>query len=238
MIGIIVELIFSWLILWFIEKKHLSALGLTPTKNRTIHLMVGLLLAGSCCLIYNIATVAFVNNGWTLNNQISTEKILASSWWVLKSVLFEELIFRGALLYIAIKRLGMLKACLLSAVCFGIYHWFSYNAFSNVAQMIIIFFMTAIAGLMFACSFAKTNSLYLPIGLHFGWNFVSTVVFSNGPFGTQLFTKINNEQPHGVLSLLFFLFQVFALPAFTFWYLRRLSKRQNPFPDKMQFPPA
>ena len=238
MIGLIVELIISWLILWFIEKKHLSVLGLTPTVRRSIHLTVGLLLAAACCIIYNLATTAFVNNGWKLNNQISAGKMMAGSWWMLKSVLFEELIFRGALLYIAIKKLGMLKACVLSAVCFGVYHWFSYNAFGNPTLMIIIFFMTAIAGLMFAFSFAKTNSLYLPIGLHFGWNLVSTIVFSNGPLGTQLFTKWNNEQPKGVLSILIFLFQVFALPAFTLWYIRRLSKKQIPFPGKVQLPPA
>jgi len=227
MIGIIVELGISWLILWFIEKKHLSVLGLTPTKSRTFHLLAGFLLAAACCIIFNVATVAFVNNGWTFNKQIGAGEIGTSSWWVLNSVLFEEFIFRGALLYIAINRLGILKACFLSAACFGIYHWFSQNAFGNPGQMIVIFFITAIAGLMFAFSFAKTKSLYLPIGLHFGWNLINIVVFSNGPLGLQLFTKLNDKQPQGVRSLLIFLFQVLALPLFTYWWLRRIEKKAN-----------
>jgi len=228
MIGIIVELIISWLLLWFIVKKHLSVLGFKPTKSRAVQLIVGLLLAAFCCTVYHIATIAVVNNNWTLNKQLTVQTVLAGSWWVLKSVIFEELIFRGALLYIAIKKIGIIKACILSAVCFGIYHWFSYNAIGNPVQMIVIFLITAIAGLMFAFAFAKTNSLYLPIGLHFGWNLFDIVVFSNGPLGQQIFIKSNEQQPQGGLSLLIFLFQVLALPLLTFWYLRRFSKQQVP----------
>ena len=224
MIGIIVELVISWLMLWLIEKKNLSALGFAPTKSRTIHLIAGFLLAAACCAIFNIATVAFVKNAWTFNKQMSAGEIWAGSWWVLKSVLYEELIFRGALLYIVIRKIGMVKGCVVSAICFGIYHWFSYNAFGNPVPMIFVFIVTAVAGLMFAFSFAKTNSLYLPIGLHFGWNLFSIVVFSNGPLGTQLFTRLNDEQPRGILSLLIFLFQVLALPLLTYWWLRRQGK--------------
>jgi membrane protease YdiL (CAAX protease family) len=180
-------------------------------------------MSAICCAIFNAATVAFVNNNWIVNKQVTAASLLTSSWWVLKSVLFEELIFRGALLYVAIKKIGMAKACYLSATCFGIYHWFSQNAFGNPVQMIFIFIITAIAGLMFAFSFAKTNSLYLPVGLHFGWNLINIVVFSNGPLGAQLFTRMNESMPGGILSLLIFLFQVLGLPLLTWWWLRRIK---------------
>lgn len=142
----------------------------------------------------------------------------------LKSVLFEELIFRGALLYIAIKKLGIKKGCFLSSVCFGTYHWFSYNAFGNPVQMVIIFLTTTIFGLMLAFAFAKTKSLYLPVGLHFGWNLFNIVVFSNGPLGQQIFIKTNENHPQGFLSLFVFQFQVFALPLFTYLYFKRFLK--------------
>jgi membrane protease YdiL (CAAX protease family) len=224
MIGILAELIISWLLLWFIEKKHLSVLGLKPTKSRIINLSAGLLLAAFSCTIYQVMTTAFANNSWSLNKQLTLQTILVSSWWTLKSVLFEELIFRGALLYIAIERLGIRKACILSAVCFGIYHWFSYNAFGNPVQMIIIFFMTAIFGLVLAFAFAKTTSLYLPVGLHFGWNLFNIVVFSNGPLGQQIFIKTNENQLQGILSLFVFLFQIFALPLLTYLYFKKFLK--------------
>ena len=124
MAGIIVELIISWLLLWFICKKHLAVLGLKPTKNNVKNLGVGLLIAATCCTLYQIMTTAFVKNGWELNKQVTGKTILESSRWTIVSVLYEELIFRGALLYIALKKTGVTKACLLSSVSFGIYHWF------------------------------------------------------------------------------------------------------------------
>lgn len=236
MAGIIVELIISWLLLWFISKKHLSVLGFRPTKSRVINLSIGFLIAGSCCTIYQIMTTAFVNNSWILNKQVTAKAILESSRWNLVSVLYEELIFRGALLYIAIKKLGVTKACILSAVCFGIYHWFTFNVLGNPFMMVITFLMTAIVGLSWAFAFAKTSSLYLPIGLHFGWNLFCMVVFSNGSSGQSIFVRTNDNQLQGLLSWLVFLFQVFALPLLTFWYLDRLSKKQKPPVDKEQQP--
>ena len=223
MVGILTELCISWLILWLVERKNLSILGLTPTGARVTQLLTGFAMSAACCAIFNASTVAFVNNNWIYNKQITTPSVMHSTWWVLKSVLFEELIFRGALLYIAIKRMGIAKGCYLSAACFGIYHWFSQNAFGNPVQMIFIFIITAVAGLMFAFSYAKTNSLYLPIGLHLGWNFINIVIFSNGPLGNQLLTRLTDVHPQGSLSILIFLFQVLALPLLTWWMLGRIK---------------
>ncbi|MGH2623228.1 MAG: lysostaphin resistance A-like protein [Sphingobacterium sp.] len=236
MAGVIIELIISWLLLWFITKKHLSVLGFRPTKRRVANLGVGLLLAVSCCIIHQIMTTAFVNNSWILNKQVTANAILESSRWNFVSVLYEELIFRGALLYIAIKKIGVTKACVLSAVCFGIYHWFTFNVFGNPLMMVITFLMTANVGFSWALAFAKTKSLYLPIGLHFGWNFFNTVVFSNGSSGQTIFVRMNENQLQGLSSWLVFIFQVFALPFLTFWYLDRLAKKQKLTVDKEQQP--
>jgi len=236
MAGIIVQLIISWLLLWYFDKSNLTVLGVVPTKTRLLNFLSGLLLAACVCAAYNLLTTAFADNGWTLNKQLNTTKTLQGIWWVFKSVLFEELIFRGALLYLAIKRFGATKACLISAASFGIYHWFSYGAFGNPVNMIFIFLLTGIAGLMFAYAFAKTASLYLPVALHFGWNVVHIIVFSNGPLGQQIFQKINENQTPGLLSLLVFLFQMLALPFFAFCYIKWFAKRQTVPLEKAQEP--
>ncbi|MGK2860827.1 MAG: lysostaphin resistance A-like protein [Chitinophagaceae bacterium] len=220
MVGIIVELIISWLLLWFICKKHLLVLGFIPTKTRFGNFLFGFLTAAICCTIYFLSFTAFANSRWTLNKEISNKILAESSWWTLRSVLYEELIFRGALLYIAIQKFGTKTACLISAVSFGVYHWFSMGALGNPMQMVFLFFMTGIWGFMFAMAFAKTKSLYLPIGLHFGWNLVSTVVFSQGSLGNQLLIHKYGQQLSGLLSIAVFLFQVFSVPFFTYWYLK------------------
>lgn len=237
MAGILVELIISWLLLWFISKKHLSVLGLMPTKSRLLNLLFGFLAAAICCAIYY--NTVFTNNNWTVNEAFTGLKMAESSRWTIISVLYEELIFRGALLYIAIQKLGTKKACILSAISFGVYHWFSMGAFGNPVQMMILFCMTGIWGFMFAMAFAKTKSLYLPIGLHFGWNLISSVVFSQGPLGNQLLINTGGEKIGGFLSLVIFIFlQVLAVPLIVFWYLNWLSKKQKPSIDKEQQPQA
>jgi hypothetical protein len=97
----------------------------------------------------------------------------------------------------------------------------------NPWQMIFIFLMTGIWGVMFAVAFAKTRSLYLPVGLHFGWNFVNTVIFSQGPLGNQFLIGSGTQKLGGVLSVIVFLFQLFAVPLLMYWYVTVISKREK-----------
>lgn len=226
MLGIITELFISWLLLRFIVKGNLSALGLEPTSMRIKNFWVGFLLAAISCILYQLMSTFFANNSWVLNKEITVLGIITSIWWVLKSVLFEELLFRGALLYIVIEKWGSKKGCILSAICFGIYHWFSYGAFGNVLQMTLIFLMTGIFGFMLAVSFSKTKSMYLPIAIHLGWNLSDQILFSRSSLGIQILMKANGNTLEGIPSLFVFLFQIFALPLMIYGYLRYLQRKQ------------
>ena len=95
--------------------------------------------------------------------------------------------------------------------------------------MVIVFLMTAILGLALAYSFTKTQSLYLPVSLHFGWNFFNIVVFSSGPLGSQLFIKANTNKLQDGLSLIILVFQAIVLPLLIWWYLSYISKSLNRF---------
>jgi membrane protease YdiL (CAAX protease family) len=216
MAGIIVELIISWLLLWLICRKHLSVLGYRPTKARARDISVGFMIAASCCTIYLIMTTSFSGNSWMVNTKASVATILEGARWTLVSVLYEELIFRGALLYIAIKKLGVTKACIISAVCFGIYHWFTFNAFGNPIMMAFTFLMTGIIGLSWALAFAKTQSLYLPVGLHFGWNLFYMVVFSNGQMGNRFLFEQMEISCKAFYPYWFFYFKCLRYPCSRF----------------------
>jgi len=227
MLGLVVELIVSWLLLRYLEKTDLSALGIVPTKKRMENFAFGLLASAITCTIYYLAVGYITEGNWTTNEGFSFQSFFTGSWWSLKSVLFEELIFRGALLYILIRRLGLVTGCFISAVCFGIYHWFSYNIFGDIFQMVMILVITGIAGLMFAFSFGLTRSLYLPIGLHYGWNLIAAVIFSNGPLGEQMLILDGAVQRSGPLSIGVTIFPLVALPGVVVWYLRADWKEQQ-----------
>jgi membrane protease YdiL (CAAX protease family) len=115
-----------------------------------------------------ILRMYFGKEEWILNPNISSLLILSGVWWNIKSVLFEELIFRGVLLYILIKKAGPAIAIAISSIAFGIYHWFSMEIFGNIVQMILIFFVTGAMGLLLAYAFYKTSSILIPIAIHLG----------------------------------------------------------------------
>lgn len=230
MIGIVVQLALSWLIIWLVEKKDLRVLGLSPTKRRLADFALFFSITALCCASDFILRMLFAEQRWVFNPQLSFKLILDGFWWNLKSVLFEELIFRGVLFYILIKRIGMSWAIVISSVAFGIYHWFSQEVFGNPVQMLFTFIITGLMGVVYAYGYAKTFSLYIPIAIHLGWNVVRSVVFSETVIGDQLLVQVK-PVPQVQVSYFIFIVVVFfpmlSALLINFFLLKR--KRQVTF---------
>ena len=84
----------------------------------------------------------------------------------------EELIFRGILFRMIDERFGLWWALAVSALLFGFAHFFQPNAtvWSSVAIAIE-------AGVLLGVAFKYSGSLWLPIGIHWAWNFTQGNVF-------------------------------------------------------------
>jgi len=186
MIGLVVQLAISWLIIWLFNKGNLNVLGFFPTKKRLFDFGLFFLITAICCCSDFLIRMYFAGELWKLNPNLSASLVLSGIWWNLKSVMFEELIFRGALLYILIKKLGAVRAIIISAIAFGVYHWFSQELFGDARQMVIMFLVTGTMGLLLAYGYAKTFSLYIPCAVHLGWNITRSVLFSERVIGDQL----------------------------------------------------
>jgi uncharacterized protein len=210
MIGIIVQLAISWIIMWFYEKGNLSVLGLFPTSRRLLDFALFFVITAICCSSDFFLRMKFAGQQWELNANLSASLILNGIWWNIKSVMFEELIFRGVLLYILIKKLGMFKGMLISSAAFGIYHWFSQELFGNPVQMAVTFLVTGIMGLLYAYGYAKSKSLYIPSAIHLGWNLTRSVIFSGTTIGDQLLVQVK-PVPEVTVSY-FIYFCIFLLP--------------------------
>lgn len=226
MLGIIICLLVSWLLLKLF-KTDLSVLGFRPNKRRLKELSLGFGLSAVVAIAYFLYTVKVLNAEVKPNPEYDLFGFAEGSFWTLRSVLFEELVFRGALFFIAIKFIGIRKAVLLSSVVFAIFHWFSYDILGDYTRMIYVSLITGIGGAMFAYAYVLTGSLYLPIGLHFGWNLMSVNIFSQGPLGDQLLLISLEENAGSFHSLVFFLIQVMILPLLMLFYFRYLKKKQG-----------
>ncbi|RSN46641.1 CPBP family intramembrane glutamic endopeptidase [Actinomadura sp. WAC 06369] len=85
----------------------------------------------------------------------------------------EELLFRGVLFRIIEERIGTYLALALTGIVFGLMHMANPDANLWGALAIAIE-----AGGMLAAAYAATRNLWVPIGLHFAWNFAQGGIFS------------------------------------------------------------
>ncbi|MBB4686698.1 CPBP family intramembrane glutamic endopeptidase [Amycolatopsis jiangsuensis] len=99
----------------------------------------------------------------------------------------EELMFRGVLFRIVEERAGTWFALVATGLLFGMAHLFNPDASLWGAIAIAIE-----AGGMLTAAYVATRTLWVPIGLHFGWNFAA-----GGIFGTAV---SGNGTSQGLLS--------------------------------------
>ncbi|GAB3200146.1 membrane protease YdiL (CAAX protease family) [Pontibacter aydingkolensis] len=178
MLGNIVILVITWFLLRLEHKQLKNALGLTPPLYRLLQFSLGLLATAILAILIKYTFSFAANFAWVPATSISSGYLLTGLYTVINSVVYEELLFRGYILYKAIGYLGECKANFLSAAAFGIYYWFTFGILGAPVVMAWVFFYTGVWGLMFAYSYSRTRSLALPVGLHLGWNLVDQYVFS------------------------------------------------------------
>ena len=85
----------------------------------------------------------------------------------------EEILFRGVVFRIAESSLGTWSALAISAALFGLLHLVNPRA-TLLGALALVFE----AGVMLAGAYLLTRRLWLPIGIHIGWNFTQGGVFS------------------------------------------------------------
>lgn len=216
----------SWLLIWLFEKGNLSVLGLTPTKDRlkytTILFIVSAILSSTAFLL----RIYFAKEEYTITQNLTTRSVLLETWYQFRSVLTEELLCRGALLYILIKKIGQIKAVLISSVIFAILHWINAGVWGNLTQMTIVFTFTFLMGLLLAYSYARTFSLLTPFAIHFGWNLAQNYIFPDIPTGNHIFT-LTAPPPTVTISYLAF-FTMLLLPKISVLVIDYLIVKRHP----------
>lgn len=209
MLQIIGLLAISWLIVWLFERKNLSLLGLTPNKERLKLVFLLFIVTAICCATTYLMKIYFAKEQYTLNPKLTANLIFSGIWETLRGVLTEELICRGVLLYILIRKVGSKWAIVISTVVFGLLHWLNNGIFGNIIQMSIIFVFTFGIGLLLAYSYAKTFSILIPTAIHFGWNLTQNFIFPDRPEGNHIFILAGIPPIVTVSYFIFFLLLLF-----------------------------
>ena len=190
MLGIIILLGLSFIFTFLIYKNIWDVLGIIPNQKRVAFFTLGFLLVAILAISNKSIEGYIASIEWKTNEDFTLRLMAKAAWFYFISALTEELIFRGVLLKILSEKIKPKNAVLLSAVCFGCYHWFSYNMFgAGIVPILYVFIITGFAGYVWGNAFIKSKTIWLPVGMHFSWNFSNALYPGSGPYNSLLFVE-------------------------------------------------
>jgi len=190
----------------FSDRRTIGSLGIQISPRLFLDLLAGFLIAGLMqALIFGLELSlgwleieAFAwdhaNSPYLFDNlplSIEAQNGLYVAGTVLIWLLYftlvgwnEEFLFRGYRLQNISEGLNPLWGLILSSLWFGAAHWL--NPGASWKSMIGIF----LAGIFLGYGYLRTKQLWLPIGLHLGWNFFEGTVLGFPVSGMNLYSII------------------------------------------------
>ena len=161
----------------FADKRSFASLGLNINKQAGFDVIVGISIAFVLMLLiylskYSFGWIKFEAFAWQID---SPSTVITYTLRYMVVLIFvgwnEELVYRGYILQTLTSGINLIWALLITSLYFGIEHLSNPNSsWMAVAGIFLI-------GLFFAYGYLRTSQLWLPIGLHIGWNFFENAVF-------------------------------------------------------------
>jgi uncharacterized protein len=171
----------------FLDKRPFSSLGLMLDRWTAIDIFVGIVITffmmGFIYLIeLGLGWLRFDGFAWETDPLLT---VLGGTIGMFVVFIFvgwnEELLSRGYHLQTIASGLNLFWGVVISSTIFGLLHLGNPNA--TWVSAAGIFF----AGLFLAFGYLTTKQLWLPIGLHIGWNFFEGVVFGFPVSGLDIY---------------------------------------------------
>jgi membrane protease YdiL (CAAX protease family) len=165
-LAILVLVVYTTLYKFYEKRKitELSAKGLA--KNLISGTLLGAVLLSST--IY----VIYLNHGFFIISANRFIYILPGLGAAFAAAVSEEILFRGIIFRITEEKLGSYLALAISALIFGAAHFANPNSTLVAALGIAVQ-----AGLLLGAAYIYSKNLWLPIALHFAWNFTQAGIF-------------------------------------------------------------
>ena len=180
-----IVVLFVYLLLYkSYEKKSAVELGFHGLgKNLMLGIGLGVALQSLTIL------VMYLNGNYEIVSVNPILSMIPAFVMAFSSGVSEEILFRGILFRLIENKLGSYLALVISALLFGFLHFGNPNSsFINALGLAIQ------AGLLLGAAYMYTRSLWLPIGLHFAWNFTQAGIYganvSGHEIGSSIFTSI------------------------------------------------
>ncbi|MBI2092443.1 MAG: CPBP family intramembrane metalloprotease [Deltaproteobacteria bacterium] len=177
-IVVVLVLYYLFMVKW--SKIPFSKLNIFPSSQRFSLLGYGILI-GFALLIavfFIIKSLGAISIS-ALENLNITHSVFILFITMLFAAIWEEVAFRGCILQMLSESVGIHPSCIIVASSFGLLHCLSPL---SSPQIVISTFMS---GMLLGYAYFYAGNLYLPIGIHFGWNFLNSLLFSGKLYNVE-----------------------------------------------------
>lgn len=179
---VVISLLFTTKIsMHFFENKKMIDIGLRFSTKNVRELLLGIIMPFIMLSIVFLLYIIF-GFGYLVTGNISfINNFLLPFLFYILVAFSEEILFRGYMFQKFIELTNKYVALFVLSICFGLAHLFNPHISAlSVINIILV-------GILFSICYIKTNSLWLPISIHFTWNFVQEVVFGFPVSGVKYF---------------------------------------------------
>lgn len=182
-----IAMIMSW---WMLRKegKKLRSLGWVPSSAKDVGIWsVGLIVGIVMLLLTTLLTLCLSAAEWKWNSAIVPMHLLVTFFACLWSAFVQEFVFRGYPFQVLLQHYSHWKAQWIIAIPFGLMHL---HHGMPVQDMALIMLTTGLGSVLFGLTYLKTGKLFLPIGVHMGWNYAQV-----------FFPRVTNGGKAGIISI-------------------------------------
>lgn len=145
-------------------------LGKTGTGFLASSIIAGIVV---CVLVFSNC---FIVSGTISNKRLVFDLFVK----FLMGAFIEELIFRLIIFKLTEELLGTWIALLIQILLFGFAHGLNDNATLFTSFSVVI-----VGGIVYCAAYIYSRTLWLPLGFHWGWNFLQSGIFSMPNSGTS-----------------------------------------------------
>lgn len=158
-----------------IESREIIEISLSGiAKNLVFGIFVGVVLQSLTVL------VIYLNNGFHVVSINPFSFVIIPFTVAFTVAIFEEILIRGILFRIIEEKLGSYISLIISAIIFGALH------LANPDRSFISAFCVAVeGGLLLGAAYIYSRNLWLPIAIHFAWNFMQSGIFGAVTSGNE-----------------------------------------------------
>ena len=191
--SVVAMILAAFITLRWIDRRPISLLGLGFIAGWQRDFWIGMLVGAG---MLSVALVMLWAGGWMVLslNDLTLALLGALSKAMLLffvAALMEELILRGYIFQAFIEGSRVWIALILLSSIFSLAHLDNPN--STIPSSFNIF----LAGVLLSVCYLKTRSLWLPTGLHLGWNWMQASFWGMGVSGFHVKWSVFTAEPQG-----------------------------------------